>query len=88
MTKSVQTARYAQLTEMLISARRAAGLTQHDLGRMLGKPQSFVSKIETGERRLDLVEFLSVSEVLRLDACAFLKELSAVDARKAREVSA
>lgn len=60
---------------MLVEARKRAGLKQTELAERLGQPQSYVSKYERGERRLDVVEFLEVAGVLDLDVCAFLREL-------------
>jgi transcriptional regulator with XRE-family HTH domain len=53
---SVYTERYQKLLERLQSARRDAGLTQLAVAEAFGKPQSFVSKCESGERRIDVVE--------------------------------
>lgn len=53
---SVYTLRYQKLLERLQSARRDAGLTQIAVAEAFGKPQSFVSKCESGERRIDVVE--------------------------------
>lgn len=50
------TARYKAFLRQLRSAREAAGLTQVEVAAWLGRPQSFVSKCETGERRVDVVE--------------------------------
>ena len=47
-----------------------------ELAERLSRPQSFVSKYETGERRLDVVEFLEVAEALRLDAGDLLNEIA------------
>ncbi|MGH3442403.1 MAG: helix-turn-helix domain-containing protein [Nitriliruptorales bacterium] len=47
---------YARFTRKLKAARLAAGLTQAQAARKLGKPQSFVSNCESGERRVDLIE--------------------------------
>ena len=60
---------------MLIEARKAAGLTQVQVARKLGRPQSFVSKYETGERRLDVVEFLEIAGTLRINPVSFLRRL-------------
>jgi transcriptional regulator with XRE-family HTH domain len=57
------------------SARRDAGLTQVALAKKLGRPQSFVSKLERGERRLDVIEFLEVARALSLDAARIVSEL-------------
>ncbi len=48
--------RYLVFLERLRAARRQAGLTQEKVARKLGRPQSFVSKCESGERRVDAVE--------------------------------
>ena len=53
--------RYRQFLERLRAARVAAGLTQVEVARSLGKPQSFVSKSENGERRVDAVEFADLA---------------------------
>ena len=61
--RSVHSARYKEFLGRLRKARLGAGLTQAHVAAALGRPQSFVSKCETGERRLDLVE---VEEFARL----------------------
>lgn len=52
----------------LEAARKEAGVTQQELARRLGKPQSFVSAYETGQRRVDLLEFLVIAAALGIDA--------------------
>ena len=61
---------------MLIQAREAAGLNQRDLSAKMSRPQSYVSKYERGERRLDFVEFLEVAEALGIDPVDFIEKLS------------
>ena len=75
MTKSVFTKKYDRFRLFMIEARKSADLTQAELARKLSRPQSFVSKYERGERRLDVVEFLEVARVLDLDAVQFIKKL-------------
>ena len=75
MPKSVFSARYARFREMLITARKARGMTQLDLGLRLGTKQSYVSKFERGERRLDIVEFLEIAEMLEIDVLRFVEQL-------------
>jgi transcriptional regulator with XRE-family HTH domain len=60
---------------LLTAARRDAGLTQWALANALGRPQSFVSKMENGERRLDVVQFLDVTTALGVDPAKILKVL-------------
>ena len=77
MTKSVYTHQYRRFRALLTEARKTAGLTQVELSVQLERPQSFVSKVERGERRLDVIEFLEIARVLRLDVVAFLHQLDA-----------
>jgi transcriptional regulator with XRE-family HTH domain len=56
MAKSVHSSEYRQLLARLKSAREDAGLTQVQVAEKLKKPQSYVSKVEAGERRLDPIE--------------------------------
>jgi transcriptional regulator with XRE-family HTH domain len=73
--KSVHSPGQAAFCELLIKARKAAGLTQHDLARRLKKPQSFVAKYEGGERRLDVVEFLKITRAIGTDPLKILRAL-------------
>lgn len=58
---------YVVLREHLIAARKAAGLSQEMLAQRIGRPQSFVAKVERGERTLDAVEFVAIARMLGLD---------------------
>lgn len=64
MPRSRASPRHERLRQILVEARTAAGLTQTELARRLQRPQSFVSKYESGERRLDVVELVEISEAL------------------------
>jgi transcriptional regulator with XRE-family HTH domain len=59
----------------LVDERKAANLTQKDLAIRLNRPQSFVSKYERGERRLDVIEFVEVARSLRIDPFRFLRKV-------------
>lgn len=65
---------YRRLVELLISARKTAGLTQADVGRRIGQRQTFVSKIETGERRLDAAEFIKIAKEIGADPIMLMQE--------------
>lgn len=73
--KSIFTSEYGFVLERLVTARKAAGLTQSQLAQKLGKPQSYVSKIERHERRLDVVEFVIVCKALGVAPQSILAEL-------------
>jgi transcriptional regulator with XRE-family HTH domain len=76
LTQSVFSARFRRLRALLTQARKKSGLTQFELARKLRRPQSFVSKYELGERRLDVVEFLEVTEALGVKPEKLLKQLA------------
>ena len=61
-----------QFRELLIDARQEADLTQSELSSRLQRPQSFVSKYERGERRLDVIEFGEVARAMGLDPVRLL----------------
>lgn len=73
---------YVIFREMLTAARVEKGLLQHDIAERLRKTQSYVSKYERGERRLDVIEFLDVARALDINVSDFLKHLG-----KARKTS-
>jgi transcriptional regulator with XRE-family HTH domain len=75
MTKSVFTEKYERFRRRLVAGRKAKGLTQSQLSERLGRPQSFVSKYERGERRLDVVEFLEVAKAIGLDPKRLIDQL-------------
>ena len=76
MQKTIYTQQHQRLCELLIEARKTAGLTQVEVAERLGKPQSFVAKYEGGERRLDVVEFIAVTRTLEIDPSVLLKQLA------------
>lgn len=61
----------------MVEARQSAALTQTALAKKLGRPQSFVSKFERGERRLDVIEFLDVAEALGIDPHRLMRDVEA-----------
>ena len=75
MPRSVFTDEYERFRHLLIEARKKSNLSQLALARKLSKPQSFVSKYERGERRLDVIEFGQVARALDVDPLKFLKRV-------------
>ncbi|WP_321934413.1 helix-turn-helix transcriptional regulator [Paraburkholderia sp. J8-2] len=73
--KSTNTPQYRALLDRLIAARRASGLSQAEAASLLGRPQSFVAKIEIGERRLDVIEFLELARILNVSPASILENL-------------
>ena len=75
--KTVFSEEYALLLRTLIDARKAASFTQTELASLLAKPQSFVSKYERGERRLDVVELIEICRLLALDPHSVVDDIQA-----------
>ena len=73
--KSVFSAEYEVVLRTLVAARKGARLTQQELARQLGKPQSFVSKYERRERRIDIVELVLIAQALGLDPAQIVRDL-------------
>ena len=69
----VKARRRKVLLDLLRDARREAGMRQADVAAKMGKPQSFVSNYESGERRLDLLELQTLCEVLGIKLVDFVK---------------
>jgi|HubBroStandDraft_1064217.scaffolds.fasta_scaffold568370_2 ribosome-binding protein aMBF1 (putative translation factor) len=67
MPRSLFTDAHVQVREHLKHARLDAGISQTELARRLGRPQQFISYIEMGERRVDVVEFYAIAQALGLD---------------------
>jgi len=76
VAKSIYSKRYRQFLDLLIQARKEADLTQVEVASRLNRPQSFVSKYENGERRLDVVEFLDVAKAINFDAVKLMRKLT------------
>ena len=75
MTHPIHDPRYQQIAALLAELRKQRGLLQQDVADRLGRPQAFVSKVESGARRVDLVELLDFLRVLEADPHAFIDSL-------------
>ena len=74
MARSTHHHQYQTLLSLLRKLREEAGITQVDLATRLGDTQTFISKIERGERRIDVVEFVELCEALGVDPVAAFRE--------------
>ena len=70
---SVYSTEYQLVIKTLRDARIEKGITQTKLAEALGRPQSFIAKVENGERKLDVVEFAVMARLLGVDAGAVLE---------------
>lgn len=73
--KAIYSSDYLRVLDLLISARKVLGVTQIELASLLSKPQSFVSKYETAERRLDVGEFIQIAKALGIKPSDLLKDV-------------
>ena len=75
MTKSTYTDNYAKLIKQLVDCRKRQKITQAELSACMGKPQSFIAKIENKERRLDVIEFLELCKYMQVDPIPIVASL-------------
>jgi transcriptional regulator with XRE-family HTH domain len=73
--RSLQSPVYKKLRRLLRGARETAGMTQEQLASSVRRPQSFISKLEGGERHLDVTEFIDVCNALGLSPSSVISEL-------------
>lgn len=72
MAKTIRSSGHEALREALIAARKTAGLTQAELAGRLKCHQSFVARLESGQRRIDVVELVVLCRAIGVDAVKFL----------------
>ncbi len=75
MPRSSYTRRYKRIIEVLTTARLDANLTQSEVANYFKRHQSFISKIESSERRIDIIEFLDFCKLYKISPENVLKEL-------------
>jgi transcriptional regulator with XRE-family HTH domain len=77
MTRASDSEAYGFLIEALVARRRQLAVTQSQLAGRLGRPQSYISKIELRERRLDIQEFCDIARALGLPPAELLASIEA-----------
>jgi HTH-type transcriptional regulator/antitoxin HipB len=78
MPKAIHSARHRRLIELLVEQRRQVGMTQAEVARAMGRHQPFIANIESGERRLDIVELLDLANIIGLDPHAVIEQLKSI----------
>jgi len=76
MEKSLYSERYKVMLDLIVESRESVRLTQAALGRAIHKSQPTVSKMESGERRIDVAELAEIATALGTTLPAFVKELT------------
>ncbi len=67
LRKTLRGRGHQTLIQILVEARQRAGMTQRDLAARIKRPHSFVGRMEAGERRVDVIEFIEIARVLGAD---------------------
>ena len=75
INKSIHSKLYHRIIARLRAKREGKGLTQYQLARILNVQQTYVSKIETCERRLDILELMNICEALEISFVDFVREI-------------
>lgn len=75
MPKTIFGGSHQHLVDVLTQSRKAAGITQTELAMKIGRDQTFVSLIERGQRRVDVVEFITLVKAIGHDPVALLREI-------------
>ena len=74
-TKTKLASELALLGRILVAARERAGLKQSDVAAKLGLPASYLSKVEKGTRRLDVIELIQIAEAMGIDPAEVVSKL-------------
>jgi len=67
LRKTLRSRGHKALIAILVAARKRAGMTQRDLATRIKRPRSFVGRLEAGERRIDVIEFIEIVRAVRAD---------------------
>jgi len=79
MSRTLRSPRHKALTALLVEKRRKAGLTQAAVAKRLRRYQSFVATVESGQRRIDVVEFLDFADAIGFDPRDAIRRLRAIE---------
>jgi transcriptional regulator with XRE-family HTH domain len=85
MRRSIGTSEHKRLLALLRQIRLNAGLRQIDVAKRLREPQPFVSRYESGEQRLDLLELREVCRAIGIDLKDFVREFEKVEGSRGRK---
>jgi transcriptional regulator with XRE-family HTH domain len=76
MPQSAFSDEYTKMLRLLIAARKSHDITQNELANRLGRPQPWISKIEHGVRRIDVIEFYAIAQAIGVDPVEIFRELA------------
>jgi transcriptional regulator with XRE-family HTH domain len=75
MSRTIQSPRHRALAALLAEERKKAGLTQAVVAKRLGRHQSFVATVESGQRRIDVIELIEFAAAIGFDASTVIKTI-------------
>lgn len=75
MSRTMGASRQKRLADMIVERRKAAGLTQVDVAKRLKRYQSFVATLESGQRRIDVIELIELADIIGFDPVDIIKQL-------------
>lgn len=78
MPDTIRSPRQERLVKRIAEARRQAGLTQTVVAKRLGRYQPFIANIETGQRRVDLIELIELADIIGLDLHDLIDDIRSV----------
>ena len=76
MGRWVSSPSYRAAVQLIVGARKAAGLTQRALAERIGRPYTVIANIERGERRIDVIEFVAIARALGVAEADLMRELA------------
>jgi transcriptional regulator with XRE-family HTH domain len=78
MSRTIHSVRHEALRALLVEERKAAGLTQAAIAKKLNRYQSFVATVESGQRRIDVVEFLDLARAIGFSPVEAIRKLARI----------
>jgi transcriptional regulator with XRE-family HTH domain len=81
MSKTFDSPRHEALAKFVTHKRKKAGMTQAEVAASLGRYQSFIADIESGQRRIDVIQLLDIADAIGFDAREAIKMLRAIKAK-------
>jgi HTH-type transcriptional regulator/antitoxin HipB len=78
MSQTLRSPRHEALRALIVDKRKRAGLTQAEVAKRLKRYQSFIATVESGQRRIDVVEFLDLAEAIGFDPREAIKQLRTI----------
>lgn len=85
MQKTLRSPRHVRLVQLIVDKRKEAGLSQADLAKAIDRYQSVVAAIESGGRRIDVIEFLDLAETIGFDPNEVLREVAKIGVQQRRK---